>query len=119
MRRTTVFSALTSVALCATAIPASANTPPTKGLYATQSYISSESPSCQNILSPAGATIYGFFDYPGPNASGALLRYPFVGKSSTGVYNYVQLLGFPTTPATGKTTWTFMSSKFPAARQCG
>jgi hypothetical protein len=92
---------------------ASAGTPPAKGVYAITGYVVSATPipACTAGGLVAGQPVPGVFVYPGPDASGAVIREP------SAQYYEVGKSAFPKTPAAGVTSWTgtLMASIEPSA----
>ncbi|HTJ64706.1 MAG TPA: hypothetical protein VL899_12950 [Alphaproteobacteria bacterium] len=97
-----IISALCCIALSA---PLTANAaPPTlnKGFYNKASYITSATPTaaCSGFGVAVGPGPSGSFYYPGPSATGAVMRF-----ASTQA-DHVTADKFPKTPAAGATNWS-------------
>jgi len=81
---------------------ATAATAPNKGFYHVESYITAAKPTatCSGFGIAVGPAPSGSLYYPGPSATGAILRYAGT-KSAT-----ITAESFPKTPAAGATSWS-------------
>lgn len=104
MKFSHVLSSLFCIAL-STPLAAHATTPanaPSKGFYHAVQYITAATPTatCAAFGIAAGPAAAGSFYYPGPSATGAILRYAST-KS-----DMMTAESFSKTPAAGATTWS-------------
>lgn len=85
------------------AAPGLAATPPEPGTYAVLFHVEeAKVTGAGSCVDPIDTSFTGYFEYPGPNKTGAVTRAPAVSLGVNGMF----LLTYPRTPSAGRRQWS-------------